>query len=445
MVMDPSEGFQNMSVPRISRFLPILHSHDLPPPEKELEEHAPATDHSQLREATMRKTVAAGLGGLAILAAGSGIGSGAHAQEPLGYPVTGLYISAAGGFNLKGNESIKNLSSNLRPLSSGLSTPNLNVGTNIGGAAVGAIGWGFGNGLRLEAEFDYRGNSFNNVSGLNREGFGASTTASGTEYLWGPMFNVAYDFVGLTPWVVPYVGVGVGYQRAHLSSFAATGTGTAALLSPVLSSDDTRASFAAQGIIGADFPVPQLPGLALTAEYRILALTGTRTYDAALTGTFPVVGTVSRFGTMQWGHQYNNTFVFGVRYNFGVVQPPPPAPVAAPAPAVQPARSYLVFFDWDRYDLTDRARQVIREAAENSTRVQVTRIDVNGYTDTSGTPKYNIGLSIRRANAVKGELIRNGVPANIITAQGFGQTNLLVPTGAGVREPQNRRVEIVMH
>jgi OmpA-OmpF porin, OOP family len=381
---------------------------------------------------------------LLLLAAGAlSIPFCAHAQ--LGYPVSGIYISAAGGINLKGNESIKNLSSNLRPLSSGLSTPNLNVGTNIGGAGIGAIGWGFGNGLRVEAEFDYRGNSFNSVSGVNREGFGASTTATGSEQLWGPMFNVAYDFVDLTSWVVPYVGVGIGYQRAHLSNFAATGTGTAAALSPVLSSNDTRASFAAQGIIGADFPVPQVPGLALTAEYRILALTGTRTYNAGLTATFPEIGKVSRFGTMQWGHQYNNTFVFGVRYNFGVVPPPPPPPAAAPAPVVQPVRSYLVFFDWDKATLSARARQIIREAAENSTRVQVTRIDVNGYTDTSGTPQYNMGLSIRRANAVKAELIRNGVPANIITTQGFGQTNLLVPTGAGVREPQNRRVEIILH
>ncbi|MEO8714844.1 MAG: hypothetical protein ABI369_07515, partial [Acetobacteraceae bacterium] len=55
----------------------------------------------------------------------------AHAQlatgGPLGYPVSGLYVGAAGGFSLKGNESIKNLSSNLRMLGTGLSTPNLNV------------------------------------------------------------------------------------------------------------------------------------------------------------------------------------------------------------------------------------------------------------------------------------------------------------------------------
>jgi OmpA-OmpF porin, OOP family len=371
-----------------------------------------------------------------------GISSGVHAQQ-LGYPVSGLYIGAAGGFNLKGNESIKNLSSNLQSLSSGLSTPNLNVGTNIGGAAFGAIGWGFGNGLRVEAEFDYRGNSFNNLSGVNPAGFGASTKASGSERLWGPMFNVAYDFVDVVPWLVPYVGVGIGYQRAHLSNFTATGTSIA--LSPVLSSSDTRASFAAQGILGAAVPIAQVPGLSLTAEYRIIALTGTRTYNAGLSAIFPVVGRTSRFGTMQWGHEYNNTFLFGVRYNFGVTPPPPPgapAPVAAPAPA--PSRSYLVFFDWDKASLTDRARRIIREAADNSTRVKYTRIEVNGYTDTSGTPQCNMGLSIRRANAVKAELIKDGVPANAITTQGFGETHLLVPTGPGVREPQNRRVEIII-
>ena len=94
--------------------------------------------------------------------------------------------------------------------------------------------------------------------------------------------------------------------------------------------------------------------------------------------------------------------------------------------------------------LTDRARQIIREAAANSTQVQYTRIEVNGHTDTSGTPRYNQGLSVRRANAVAVELVRNGVPRNVIAIRGFGQTLLLVPTGPGMREPQNRRVEIIV-
>jgi outer membrane protein OmpA-like peptidoglycan-associated protein len=120
------------------------------------------------------------------------------------------------------------------------------------------------------------------------------------------------------------------------------------------------------------------------------------------------------------------------------------AAATVPGGAVAPARSYLVFFDWDKASLTERARQIIKEAADNSTHVQYTRIEVNGYTDTSGTPQYNVGLSIRRADTVKSELVRDGVPAASIGTQGFGETHLLVPTGAGVREPQNRRVEIII-
>ena len=85
-----------------------------------------------------------------------------------------------------------------------------------------------------------------------------------------------------------------------------------------------------------------------------------------------------------------------------------------------PAR-YLVFFDWDKATLTDRARQIIKEAADNSTHVQYTRIEVNGYTDTSGTPQYNQGLSVRRAQAVAGRTDQGRRAAgNAITIQGFG-------------------------
>ncbi len=103
-----------------------------------------------------------------------------------------------------------------------------------------------------------------------------------------------------------------------------------------------------------------------------------------------------------------------------------------------------MFFDWDRYDLTARARQIIAEAAANVAHVQVTRIEVNGYTDLSGPPAYNQKLSVRRAEAVAAELVRDGVSRSLITAQGFGMSNPLVPTALGVREPQNRRVEIIL-
>jgi outer membrane protein OmpA-like peptidoglycan-associated protein len=175
----------------------------------------------------------------------------------------------------------------------------------------------------------------------------------------------------------------------------------------------------------------------VTTEYRFFGVLGDESFP--LTSAFAS----SPPTTLKLHNQYNHSFLLGVRYAFNVA---PPVPVATPAavPAQAPARSYLVFFDWDKATLTDRARQIIKEAADNSGHVQYTRIEVNGYTDTSGSPQYNMGLSIRRANAVKAELIKDGVPANAITTQGFGETHLLVPTGQGVREPQNRRVEIII-
>ena len=122
-------------------------------------------------------------------------------------------------------------------------------------------------------------------------------------------------------------------------------------------------------------------------------------------------------------------------------QAPRPAPVAA-APA--PARSFLVFFDFARDDLTARAREIIGQAAQASRSQQVTRIEVAGHTDTVGSAQYNQGLSQRRANNVAAELVRLGVPRQSIQTAAYGFTRPLVPTGPNVREPQNRRVEIVL-
>jgi hypothetical protein len=365
----------------------------------------------------------------------------AEAQTPPTEPVTGLYVSAAGGFNIKTNPSVNNVVSNTRG-GVFLNTPNASLSTKLGGAAAAAIGFGLGNGLRFEIEGDYRGNSFSNTSATNRFNNGISTGASGSERLSGPMVNAVYDFNNLVPYVTPYLGVGAGYMWAHLQNFSTTGTGTLAAVAPTITSQSTEGAFAAQGIVGAAFNIPAVPGLALTADYRLMALTGTRNYNAGIRTTVGGV-TTSEFGKFQLGHDLNNTFLFGVRYNFGVAPPPPPpAPIAAPAPA--PSRSYLVFFDWDKATLTDRARQIIKDAADNSTRVQYTRIEVNGYTDTSGKPQYNQGLSVRRAQAVAAELTKDGVPASAINIQGFGDTHLLVATGPNVREPQNRRVEIIV-
>ncbi len=76
--------------------------------------------------------------------------------------------------------------------------------------------------------------------------------------------------------------------------------------------------------------------------------------------------------------------------------------------------------------------------------MQTTRIEVNGYTDLSGTAAYNQKLSVCRAQSVEAELVKDGVAASEISIHGYGESGPLVPTAKGVREPQNRRVEIIL-
>jgi OmpA-OmpF porin, OOP family len=334
-----------------------------------------------------------------------GIASAAHAQMPLpslepAPPLTGLYIGGGAGFNWMQNQHLIDATG---------TAGNASLQSHFGFAGIGSIGWALPNGIRVELEGDYRNNQF--AHGLD---FGFPARAGGREIKYGPMVNVLYDmtnvlsqYTGLTiPYFAPYIGVGIGYQWAHLAGFTASGSSGF----PSVASNDTYGAIAYQFILGGAVPIPSVRGLAMTVEYRFFGM-GSRKYNVATQAAF---------------------------------DPPPPPAAPAPVPAAAPSRSYLVFFDWDKYNLTDRARQIIGEAAANSAKVQYTRIEVNGYTDTSGTPQYNQGLSIRRAKAVEAQLIADGVPENAITIQGFGDTRLLVPTGPGVREPQNRRVEIII-
>jgi len=297
------------------------------------------------------------------------------------------------------------------------------------GADVQA-GWGFGNGLRAEVEGNWMENKFYSASGFNAN----VGSAGGWEQKFGGMVNAFYDFNGLSPWIVPFIGVGVGYEADYLTGGQVFGPAGSTTIG-----SGTKGNFAYQAMLGAAFPIPAAPGFAFTAEYRFMGMAGNRNYSATFTS-----GDVSAGGGVRFTNDYNHAVLLGLRYNFGVAPPPAPAPVPMAAPAPAPARSYLVFFDWDKATLTPRAQQIIAEAAANSTKVKYTQIQVNGYTDTSGTPQYNQGLSIRRAQAVAAELVKDGVPKGAISIQGFGETHLLVPTGPGVREPQNRRVEIII-
>jgi hypothetical protein len=132
-----------------------------------------------------------------------------------------------------------------------------------------------------------------------------------------------------------------------------------------------------------------------------------------------------------------------VAFVLGACAEPAPPPPPPPPPPAQPT-SFMVFFDWDRSNLTTQAMNTIQQAAQAYKSRGSARITATGHTDTSGPDSYNMALSLRRANAVKNALVTEGVPAAAIAVVGRGEQAPLVQTGDGVREPQNRRVEIVM-
>jgi outer membrane protein OmpA-like peptidoglycan-associated protein len=105
--------------------------------------------------------------------------------------------------------------------------------------------------------------------------------------------------------------------------------------------------------------------------------------------------------------------------------------------------AYLVFFAWDQATLTPVALTVLDQVEADYARGRPARVVIAGHADRSGSEAYNLGLSERRAGIVADTLSARGIPASSMTLEAFGETLPRVPTDDGVREPQNRRVEII--
>ena len=265
---------------------------------------------------------------------------------------------------------------------------------DTGWTAGGKVGYDFV-GPRVEVEGMYH---YNTGSAVVAFPTGYATVTGRIEQV-SVMGNLLYDFFpGAT--VTPYIGAGagVGFVDANIQGCKMC-----------------LAMFAYQGILGVSYNAT--PALRIGLEGRY-------------------------YGTTNPGAYFNNNIMamLSVSYKFGQpeVAPPPPPP-----PAVSPP-SFMVFFDWDRSNLSPQALTTIQQAASAFKAKGSARITATGHTDTSGPEAYNMALSLRRANAVKDALVREGVPATAITVIGRGESQLLVPTGDGVHEPQNRRVEIVV-
>ncbi|RJY10080.1 OmpA family protein [Aurantiacibacter aquimixticola] len=103
----------------------------------------------------------------------------------------------------------------------------------------------------------------------------------------------------------------------------------------------------------------------------------------------------------------------------------------------------MVFFDWDQSDITPEAATVLNSAVTAYRDCGTARVMLAGHTDTSGPRDYNMGLAERRNDSVRAYMTSRGVPGTRISSEAFGESDLRVPTADGVRELQNRRVEVM--
>jgi outer membrane protein OmpA-like peptidoglycan-associated protein len=372
------------------------------------------------------------------------------------YPVS-YYIGPEGGWtslsNQKDTVNTVPFTVNNGPVFSSFNfSSKYDSGFNAGGRL--GIQWGP---IRVEEEYSYRHNGISNFGGFSAGG--TNNLFTGQRNAHAIMTNFIYDFTLGWP-VSPHIGFGVGavdlidsislnpvgigngnvtVRTPGGATIGAIGQGTP-FQNPVLGGTFLKGSswqFGYQAIAGFRYDINPL--LAFDLDYRYLATTDP-TFNNKGVFPFPPFGFPPN--TTRYKSSYSTqNIVASLTMKFGAPPaPPPPAPPAPPPPTHQ---VYLVFFDWDKYNITPEGQQIIQLAANQYHAGGSVRLTVTGFTDTSGSASYNQRLSERRANAVAAALERLGVPRTDMAVSGRGENDLRVPTPDGVREPQNRRVEIV--
>ncbi len=283
---------------------------------------------------------------------------------------------------------------------------NLETSSKWGPAILGHVGYSFGH-LKLEGELGWRRNGVKDV---------LHTNGSGHTSAYSTMINGVVDFVPEGKFH-PFVGVGIGAAKIETSMVRSGGTDR-------YKGDGWQ--FAYQAFGGAAYDVSH--NWAISAQYRYF---GTMDYE------------VKTPAGAKLDAEYNNHAVLvGLSYSFGKASAMPPAPTAADPAAMH--KNYIVFFDFNKSELTKEATAILNQAAAAIKKGHMARVSVTGHTDLSGSADYNMKLSKRRAEAVKHYLVRQGLKSSEISVVAKGESNPLVPTADGVREPQNRRAEIVI-
>ncbi|MGD2132400.1 MAG: outer membrane beta-barrel protein [Maricaulaceae bacterium] len=284
-------------------------------------------------------------------------------------------------------------------------------------------GYDFSNNWRIDLDVVRRSNDGGQVD----DGSPTSTEIRSTAV----MLNAIYDLDRFSRFT-PYLGAGVGLPMLD-GELVGAAYGPHPAISEKVDGHEVGGDLAWQGLAGVSFDLNDR--LTADLEYRYIDLGD-------------LEGTGFDFEDVE-----SHDILFGLRLALGQPAPAPaPAPAPPPAaPAQQPAAvaacedvEFIVYFGWDESSLTSQATQTIATAAQRAQTCDITRVSIEGHTDSSGDAGYNVRLSERRARVVRDELVRRGVPASVIAIEARGESDPAVATGDNVREPQNRRSEVVI-
>jgi len=324
----------------------------------------------------------------------------------------------------------------------------LNLSADKNWGPVGGLYFGKKTGKnRFELEYLLRRVQFSNIDVLNA---GATSLASTGRYQAGGsqktssfMFNMWRTLAGSEDWSF-LGGIGAGLSHVTLDRFR---NGRNELVNTADWAPALQAMAQLVKPIGA--------GLEAGLGYR---------YHHNFSSDFK-----TNLGTADYSPSHHEVFA-RISWRFGG-EPAAPKAAAAPTPVVAPAprkpaitavaprpdkpltraivmepmplpTPYIVFFDFDKVDITAPAAQIIADAAHGFKEFKAIEIQASGHADRSGPAKYNGALAQKRVEAVRDALVRAGVPADKIKLSSHGEDKMRVSTKDGTRESQNRRVEI---
>ena len=338
-----------------------------------------------------------------LLGTALAVASGGAAQAAITTP-TGWYLSLAAGPNWV--EKAKAVEETTAGATASFSW-------DTGYAVAASVGYDFGDHWRAELEVAYRHNNGNTICG----GTGGCGSTSARLWELSEMVNVLYDFQLGGNWSAS-VGAGIGGNLVGWRNS--------------ISFDDYVFAGQLIGEVGYQFA----DRWQAFASYHYVMMS-----DPNFS---PNVEGLSEDAPISM-EKRDHMLMIGIRFDLQSDHAAPPPERHEPPPEPRRPRQFIVFFGFNKSNLSGEAARVVHEAAEAAHEFGSAEIVVVGHTDTVGSNSYNLRLSLRRAGAVKAELVTDGIKPGMIETSGKGETELMVQTGDGVKEPQNRRATIDLH